>query len=128
MEDLKFNLFNTVIIHCKNTNNLFQNNSFVNIAINDFRYYNNKIYIRINCPREGFLVISQNFYPGWQCMVNSKKTKIYHCNIFMNCIYLAEGNNEIWFYYNPISFKIGCIVTLICIFFIIVYLYEKEFI
>jgi len=128
MKDLKFNLFNTVILHCKDTNNLTQNNPFANTTIEEFCYYNNKMYIKINCSYDGFLVVSQNFYPGWKCIVNNKKTKIYHCNIFMKCIRLVKGENKVWFYYDPTSFKIGCVVTLIFLFFTILYLYEKEFI
>jgi hypothetical protein len=128
MKELKFNIFNTIILHCNKVQNLISNNSFhnTNTTIEEFCYYNNKVYIKTNCSQEGFLVVSQNFYPSWQCLVNNRKTKIYRCNIFMNCIYLQKGYNEIWFYYDPISFKIGCVITLLCLFFIIVYLYEKE--
>ena len=127
MKELKFELFDTVILHHKNTQNLnYQSNHLIDRLIDKFYYLNNKIYVETNFSQEGFLVLTQNFYPGWKCLVNNKKTEIYYCNIFMNCIYLPREKNKIWFYYDPISFKIGCIITLLCILFIIVYIYETK--
>ncbi len=127
IKELKFDIFKTVILHCENTPTIVLEKFPTILKPKKIRYYNNKIYIETDFPQDGFLVLSQNFYPGWQCLVNKRKTKIYHCNIFMSCIYLPKGRNEICFFYDPVSFKIGSIISLSCLFFVIIYLYEKYY-
>ncbi|MEM4367943.1 MAG: YfhO family protein, partial [Candidatus Anstonellales archaeon] len=86
---------------------------------------NNKIFLEIENFSDGLLVISQNFYPGWKCYVNGCSEKIYHCNIFMMCIPLRSGKNEVFLKFEPLSFKIGTILSLISILMCFLYLFEK---
>lgn len=126
IKKLKFKLFNTVILHNNNIHNLKYNHLSTTFEIEKFIYHNNRIYIETNSQQDGFLVLPQNFYPGWQCLINKQRTKIYHCNIFMMCIYLPKGRNKIYFYYDPVSFKIGSIISLVSLLFVIIYLYETS--
>ncbi|MFN3550474.1 MAG: YfhO family protein [Endomicrobiia bacterium] len=132
IEKLNLEVIKTAIIHSNekniedfiySQNNLNQKNSFV-IHYSSFVY--NKIFAKITNAKPQFLVISQNYYPGWKCFINNKKTKIFHCNIFMSGVYLPQGENYIYLCYDPISFKVGCIITLLSILFVILYLFETK--
>lgn len=132
IENLNLEVIKTAIIHSNekniedfiySQNNLNQKNSFV-IHYSSFVY--NKIFAKITNAKPQFLVISQNYYPGWKCFINNKKTKIFHCNIFMSGVYLPQGENYIYLCYDPISFKVGCIITLLSILFVILYLFETK--
>ncbi len=133
LQNLNFEVMKTAIIHSYNgkkieslifsQNNSSQKDNFI-IHYSSFVY--NKIFAKITNSNPQFLVISQNYYPGWKCFINNKKTKIFHCNIFMSGIYLPQGENYIYLFYDPISFKIGCILTLLSLLFIILYLFENQ--
>lgn len=126
LENLKFELLTTAVVHSKkfiestsseNTNPCF--------TIHRLEIKPNKIFSIVSVSTPTFLVFSQNYYPGWYCKVDNQKTKIYHCNIFMRGIFLKEGTHQICFYYDPYSFKIGCVTTLASLFFCMFYLLEK---
>ncbi|MCX7941195.1 MAG: YfhO family protein [Endomicrobia bacterium] len=120
-------VFDTVIIHTKeNTNFVSQQNQPHNFTIHKLEVHTNKIFSLITTSSPVFLVISQNYYPGWHCIVDGIKTKIYHCNIFMSGIYVKEGTHEINLYYSPNSFKIGCIITLLTLLMCCLYIFEKS--
>ncbi len=59
------------------------------------------------------LFLSDNYYPGWKAYVDNKETKIYRANYTFRSIYLPSGNHSVAFKYNPLSFKIGSVVSLL---------------
>ena len=61
---------------------------------------------------EGYLILSDTFYPGWECRINGKLTEILKANYSMRAIVVPAGNSSVEFEFNPISFRIGVIITL----------------
>ena len=114
MENLKFDLLNTAVVHSNENISLLSNGkSKKNIVY--FKQELNKIFIKIISDKLSFLVISQTYSPGWRCKINNKPTKIYQCNIFMQGIFVPEGESEVFLYYSPMSFKLGAILSFISI-------------
>lgn len=128
-QNMKENLKDIAIIHTKDNSISIKTNNNVNkniYKIKNIQFRSNKIFLEIENSSDGFLVISQNFYPGWICYVNRTLEKIHHCNIFMMCIPLKSGKNEVFLKFEPLSFKIGTILSLIMTLFCFLYLFEKE--
>ena len=73
----------------------------------------NQVQAVIETDRDGILVISDVLYPGWELFVNGEKQKIYKANTTFRAGILKAGLNNILFNYNPKSFKIGFIFTII---------------
>jgi hypothetical protein len=73
----------------------------------------NQVQAVIETDRDGILVISDVLYPGWELFVNGEKQKIYKANTTFRAGILKAGLNNILFDYNPKSFKIGFIFTII---------------
>lgn len=95
-------------------------NSFVKIK--DYEPERIKILVKTNVPQ--ILFISDNYYPGWKAYVDNKETKIYRANYTFRGIYIPAGEYVIKYTYEPISIKIGLIVSLLSLFlyiFIIVF-------
>ncbi len=67
----------------------------------------NQVQAVIETDRNGILVISDVFYPGWELFVNGEKQKIYKANTTFRAGVLKAGVNNILFIYHPQSFKIG---------------------
>lgn len=61
----------------------------------------------------GFLVVLNNYYPGWQAFVDGEETKVLRANFSFKAIFVPEGQHKIVFLYNPLSFKMGLFVSLI---------------
>ncbi len=128
MEEINWKIFNTAIVHNYDfeiKKMLSNNQKSKNIDLEKINYLNNKIIIEIISDSPKFFVLSKNFYPGWKCKVNNKETKIYHTNIFMSGIILSAGKNKIIFIYEPLSFKIGTILSLFSVFLSIILLFER---
>lgn len=69
------------------------------------------IEIKANLENEGFLVLSDTPYPGWKALVDGQQTEILTANFLQRALALKPGEHQIHFYFDPLSFKIGAIVS-----------------
>jgi len=76
-------------------------------------YSPNKIVIDAYLHRRGFLFLSEIYYPGWNVYVDGKKSKILQANSIFRAVCVDKGRHKIEFCYNPLSFKLGLITSLI---------------
>jgi len=96
---------------------------------------NNRLQLLVKSTKNALLVLSDTYYPGWKAFVypvrydsynqvdlvdtklsnrvNGKEIKIYRANYNFRAIPLKAGEYEIQFIYDPISFKIGTLVSLL---------------
>lgn len=77
------------------------------------QYSAQEIKIKASLTGDGFLLLSDTNYPGWEVYVNGKKGKILTANYIMRAVALNKGMHEIKFIYRPLSFKRGWVVSLI---------------
>nr|MBI5455875.1 YfhO family protein [Candidatus Levybacteria bacterium] len=61
-------------------------------------YSENKIEILTKNNKEGFLVLTDSFYPTWHAMIDGKETKIYKTDYNFRGIEVPKGNHNIEFY------------------------------
>lgn len=84
-------------------------------------YQPNKILLNLIMKTHGYLVLSENYYPGWEAYDNNKKINIVISNKIFRSVYLQKGYHEIKFIYNPFSFVIGQMLTSITLSILIIY-------
>lgn len=53
------------------------------------------------------LVLTDNFYPGWQATVDDKDVTIYRTNYAFRSVVVPNGSHKITFTYKPASFQYG---------------------
>lgn len=82
-------------------------------------YRPNQVDIITKMQDEGFLVLTDSYYPGWQVYVDGKKDKIYRAYYALRAVYLPEGKHKVQFVYRPRSFLIGRNISIAAIIFII---------
>lgn len=75
-------------------------------------YSAHKVSIDVSTDADGFLVLSDAYYPGWKCYVDGKEEKIYKAYTFLRGVYLKKGTHSIIFVYEPFSYKIGKMITI----------------
>ncbi len=77
------------------------------------QYVNRTIQLKASMASEGFLVLSEKYYPGWKAYVNGRQTKIYKANYTLQAIFLPKGQYEVLFAYQPNQFIVGFGITMI---------------
>lgn len=71
------------------------------------RYSNDEIEIQADMAANGFLVLSEKYYPSWKAYVDGKATKIYKANYIMRAVYLTQGSHKVRFIFDPWPYKLG---------------------
>ncbi|MFH1859495.1 MAG: YfhO family protein [bacterium] len=79
------------------------------------KYQPNTVLIRASTTKDGFLFLSDTYYPGWYARVDGVKTRIYRANYAFRAIYLKAGIHKIEFRYMPNSLIVGCWASLTAI-------------
>lgn len=80
------------------------------VQITEYRHNGMKIKTYSDCS--GFLIVSDNFYPGWHVYVNGIEEEIIRANYIMRGVYLDKGINEVEFKFSPQIVSIGLFISL----------------
>ncbi len=83
-------------------------------SANIINYEPNIIEIEVfNLNQNSQLILRDSYFPGWKAYINKTQLKIdKYLNVF-RLVNLPKGEYILKFKYEPISFKIGCIISLI---------------
>jgi hypothetical protein len=79
-----------------------------------------RVSIQADMDRDGFLLLSDTWYPGWKAYVDKKETEIYRANLIFRAIALTRGKHKIEFAYTPTSFNLGCWISITCLALIVI--------
>jgi len=78
------------------------------------KYQPNQVVITATVVEEPkFLVLADNYYPGWQVYVDGKKDMIYKANFMLRAVRLSPGAHVVRFVFRPVSFYIGLAISVI---------------
>lgn len=76
-------------------------------------YQPNTVTIEARMESDGFLVLSDVYYPGWKAYVDDEERRIYRANYIFRAVYLDRGYHVIRFSYQPASFRLGSMISAI---------------
>ncbi|HEY2989141.1 MAG TPA: YfhO family protein [Candidatus Binatia bacterium] len=71
----------------------------------------NKVRLTADLKQAGLLVLSDAYYPGWKAFVDGKESRIYRVNHALRGVFLSQGAHRLDFRYDPLSFKLGALVS-----------------
>lgn len=73
----------------------------------------NSVSIMVDTDSDGYLVLADTWYPGWQAKIDGENTEIYRADYLFRAIKVPAGNHQIEFAYLPYSFYIGVLMSVI---------------
>jgi len=120
----KYNIKNTIvfnkcdkniIIGFKNLKENFIKKDYSNIKYNLINSNNFEINIKTN--KNGFILLLDNYYPGWNVYVDGLEQRLLKTNLTFKSVFIRAGKHQIRFIFKPLSFYL-CI--LISLFFILI--------
>lgn len=76
------------------------------------KYEPNYISISLKNPKDGFLVLSDCYYPGWKAYIDGKQDKVLVANYAFRAVRVSAGSHIVEFKYSPSSFKLGLVISL----------------
>jgi len=94
MFQIKQDFKNTAVVEGFLSKGYAQGNSQI------IKYNEGKILISTQNNGEGFLVLTDSFYPTWRAKIDGKETKIYLSDFNFRGIVVPAGNHNIEFYIN----------------------------
>jgi hypothetical protein len=75
----------------------------------------NGFQLKVNAPEDSILVVSQAFYPGWKARIDGRETPVVPADYALTGISVGSGSHDIVFSYEPLSFKIGLILSIVAL-------------
>lgn len=75
--------------------------------INYLKYSPQESVLEVFTEQDGFLFISETWYPGWRVYIDDKPTKLYRANFAFRGVFVNSGSHRIRFVYHPMSFFRG---------------------
>jgi hypothetical protein len=67
--------------------------------------------IDVDAPQRGFLLLSDNYYPGWRATVNGAPVPIQRANYLFRLIEVPAGRSRVEFRFRPTSLAVGGVVS-----------------
>ena len=73
-------------------------------------YSLNEIGLEAEAASEGYLVLSEVYYPGWRAYVDGAEEPLLRANYAFRAVYLEPGLHEVRLVFAPTSWKVGLLV------------------
>lgn len=77
------------------------------------RYGEERVTVRTRASREAMLVLSDNWYPGWKAELDGREVPIERVDYLFRGVRVGPGSHTVEFRYEPLSWRVGWIVSLI---------------
>jgi hypothetical protein len=81
------------------------------VRINEHRI--NRIGLTVETPHEGFLVLSEAFFPGWRATIDGAATPVYRTNFVSRGVPVPAGTHTVELVFDPPSFNRGALISLL---------------
>lgn len=70
-----------------------------------------RVRLQVDAPAAGFLVLTDQHYPGWSATVNGAPAPILRANVAFRALRVPPGRSTVEFVYRPLSLRAGIAVS-----------------
>jgi hypothetical protein len=74
-------------------------------------YDTGRVVVRVEAAADGYLVLTDAWYPGWRVSVNGQESPLLRADVIFRAVHLPAGEHVVEFTYAPQSFRTGVWVT-----------------
>lgn len=78
----------------------------IELAVYDSR----QVVVKAQVPADGYLVLTDAWYPGWHVRVDGAETEILRADLIFRAVHLPAGDHTVEFTYTPASFRAGLLI------------------
>ncbi len=78
---------------------------------NIIAYEPNRVAIDTTADGDGFLVLTDSFYPGWRAYVDGRRQPIARANYLFRAVRVSAGSHHVEFRFVPMTFWLGALVS-----------------
>jgi hypothetical protein len=75
-------------------------------------YSPERIVTRVTAPTDGWLLLTDAWYPGWEARVDGKPTPIERADILFRAVAVPAGERQVEWIFQPASFRLGSVISL----------------
>jgi hypothetical protein len=70
----------------------------------------NSVLLGIDAEKDGYLVLTDTWYPGWLATVDDQQVDILHADYLFRAVFVPAGVHKVEFIYRPLSFYGGAAI------------------
>jgi len=70
-------------------------------------YSPNEVRLDVEAAGEGYLVLSEVYYPGWRAYVDGQRVPLLRANYAFRAVHLSPGHHVVHLAFEPTSWKVG---------------------
>ncbi|MFX0196489.1 MAG: YfhO family protein [Candidatus Hodarchaeota archaeon] len=119
LRSTSFNPIDAILLEQQHTIETL-NEGYKGVEHAEIRTYSpNEIIVAVNIIHPGYLVLSENYYPGWKVYVDGEQREIYRAYHTLRAVYLDAGSHKLRFTYESASLKIGLWITFLTSLFLV---------
>ena len=78
-------------------------------------YEPDRVEVRVDAPRDGYLVLADAAYPGWRARVDGDPAVIETANAFFRAIPVTAGRHAVVFSFEPTSWTAGVGISVLAL-------------
>lgn len=82
-------------------------------------YEPERITLQVDNEAAGLLVLSEAFYPAWAATIDGQPVTVQKVNGMFRGVFIAQGQHEVVFEYQPRSLTTGAVITLVGLLFLL---------
>jgi hypothetical protein len=71
--------------------------------------------VQTQSSRDGFLVVTDAFYPGWQVTVDGRPDQLYATDYLFRGVHLPAGSHRVELSYAPQSLQVGMAISILAL-------------
>jgi hypothetical protein len=79
---------------------------------NIYSYDLNVIKANVSTPQNGFLILSEIYYPGWNAYIDDVPERLYRADWSLRAVPIKAGTHHVEIRFEPVSFRHGLYITL----------------
>jgi uncharacterized membrane protein YfhO len=78
-------------------------------------YSDDRVILDAKMDRDGVVVLTDTYYPGWKATVDGKPVPIHAADYAFRGVFVPRGEHTVVFEYDPVSFKAGVTLALLAL-------------